>query len=68
MGRSEWCDNAPSFSIGGIILSIFILSWGIVWLGNDLGWWEFQFPFWPVIMIIIGLVILLREVQKSMQR
>ncbi len=30
---------------GGIVLSVLLLSWGITWLGNDLGWWSIVFPF-----------------------
>lgn len=61
----EYMTKACSMSIGGILLALFILSWGIVWLGNDLGWWNISFPFWPVIVIIIGIAILLHEVRKS---
>lgn len=62
---NEYIAKAGSMSIGGILLALFILAWGIVWLGNDLGWWKISFPFWPVIVIIIGIAILLHEVRKS---
>ncbi|PKL60243.1 MAG: hypothetical protein CVV33_03680 [Methanomicrobiales archaeon HGW-Methanomicrobiales-4] len=64
MEDNMWC-KANSYSIGGVLLALFILSWGIVWLGNDLGWWNLQFPFWPIVVIIIGLAILLHELRKS---
>jgi hypothetical protein len=50
-------------SIGGLLLALFIISWGIVWLGNDLKWWTFVFPFWPVVIILIGLGILIHELK-----
>ena len=54
-----------SSSIGTILLAILILAWGIVWLGNDSGWWNISFPFWPILVILIALGILLHEVRKG---
>lgn len=51
-------------SIGGFVLGIFIISWGIVWLGNDMGYWNVSFPFWPIIVILAGIVILLHGLKK----
>ncbi|WP_181391452.1 LiaF transmembrane domain-containing protein [Methanospirillum stamsii] len=51
-------------SIGGLVLGIFIISWGIVWLGNDMGYWNVSFPFWPIIVILAGVVILLHGLKK----
>ena len=53
MSDEMWCKS-KSCSIGWILLAVFILAWGIVWLGNDSGWWNVKFPFWPVIVILIG--------------
>lgn len=55
-------------SIGGIVLGIFIISWGIVWLGNDMGLWNLDFPFWPVIIILAGVVIILHEIKKTIKK
>jgi len=63
MHDHEW-KKSKSASIGGIVLAAFILAWGTVWLGNDLGWWKIDFPFWPVVAIMIGLAILLAEIRK----
>lgn len=65
MDDKMWCKS--SYSIGGILLAVLILAWGTVWLGNDLGYWNIKFPFWPVIVILIGLAILLHEVRKTFQ-
>lgn len=64
MHDHNWTKSS-SMSVGGIILAIFILAWGMVWLGNDLGWWRIDFPFWPVVAIMIGLAILLHELRKG---
>ena len=63
MHDHNWTKEG-SISVGGIVLAIFILAWGTVWLGNDLGWWKIDFPFWPVVAIMIGLAILLQELRK----
>jgi hypothetical protein len=60
------CYNSKNqVRIGVLALSLFILAWGIVWMGNDLGWWHISFPFWPVVVILIGLVILISELRKT---
>ena len=51
--------------IGGLIFGLFILTWGAIWLGNDLGWWQLEFPFWPILIISIGLAVLLGEIKKA---
>jgi len=51
-------------SIGELMVGLFILTWGIVWLGNDLGWWAIPFPLWPVILILISVAIFLSIVKK----
>jgi hypothetical protein len=62
MHDNNW--TKASMSVGGVVLALFILAWGMVWLGNDLGWWKIDFPFWPVVAIMIGLAILLSELRK----
>jgi hypothetical protein len=43
----------------GLLIGLFVISWGIIWLGNDLGWWNIPFPFWPIILILFGLHFIL---------
>jgi len=54
-------------SVGVVVFGIFILCWGLVWLGNDMGWWNLSFPFWPVIVILTGIMILLYELKKTVR-
>jgi hypothetical protein len=49
------------FSFSGIILAAFIISWGFIVVLNDYGVLDFQFPFWPAVIIIISVAILLQE-------
>ncbi len=46
------------------ILAAFVLAGGIIWLGNDLGWWQIALPFWPIAVIFVGLVILISAIRK----
>jgi len=55
-------------SIGVVVIGLFILCWGIVWLGNDIGLWNFSFTFWPVIVILTGIVILMNELKKAVSK
>jgi hypothetical protein len=50
--RRRW-DN----SFWGIVL----LLLGFFWLGNNLHWFRIHIPFWPVILIVIGLYLLLDQ-------
>jgi uncharacterized membrane protein YcjF (UPF0283 family) len=61
---SKTYTHKSRFSVGGIFIGLFILAWGVVWLGNDLAWWSIPFPFWPIIIILIGIAVLLDEMKK----
>lgn len=54
--------------VGGLLIGIFVIAWGIIWLGNDLGWWQMPFPFWPIVIILFGLAILLGEIKKGLRK
>ena len=51
--------------IGGAIFALFLLSWGVTWFGNSLGYWQVEFPFWPVAIILIAVGILVSVVKKA---
>lgn len=48
-------------SVGTLMIAMLILSWGIVWLGNDLGWWQMAFPIIPILLIIMGLSLMVNQ-------
>ncbi len=50
----------------GIVFWLFVLIWGIIWLGNEMTWWAMNFPFWPVLVIVIALGFLFKAIKKSM--
>jgi len=63
-GFSCGTHRKQKIGISGLIISLFIFAWGITWLGNDLGWWKFEFPFWPIVIILIAMAILFNEIKK----
>jgi hypothetical protein len=46
------------------VIGLIILVSSGIWLGKELGWWHFDFPFWPVIAIWIGFAILVSAIRK----
>jgi len=58
-------NKSRNASIGMLVIAIFLICWGLVWFGNDLGWWSINFPFWPFIVILVGLAIIIHELIKK---
>lgn len=50
----------------GIVFGIVIVSAGVVGLGNELHWWNLVVPWWPIILIALGLWILLGAVERKL--
>jgi|GEM_PF-6590912 len=50
------------FSVGWMMIAMLLSAWGIVWLGNDLGWWNTPFPIIPIILIVIGLSMIINQI------
>jgi hypothetical protein len=44
------------------MISLMVLVWGIIWLGNDLKWWDITFPLIPIIIVVIGLSMLINQI------
>ncbi len=53
-------DDAIFWGVIGFI----ILVSSFIWLGKEVGWWQFEFPFWPVIFIWIGIAIIISAARK----
>lgn len=52
----------------GLGFGLFLLIIGLIWLGNDLGWWMPALPLWPTILVVFGAVIVLSELLKAFKR
>ncbi len=63
----EWRFH-PGPSAGGIAFALFLLAWGVTWLGTELGMWSLEFPFVPAAIILIALAILFSELKKLFRK
>ncbi len=52
----------------GLGFGLFLFIIGLIWLGNDLGWWKPALPLWPTILVVFGGVIVLSELLKALKR
>jgi len=53
-------DDAIFWGVIGVI----ILISSLIWFGKEAGWWVFEFPFWPVIFIWIGIAVIISAIRK----
>lgn len=57
--------TSHTVSVAAVVVAIFFLVWGVTSLGNELGWWDTPFPFWPVIILLISLGIFLSIIKNA---
>ena len=50
---------------GKILLALVIIAFGVSDLGTSMGWWNFSIPFWPVVLILFGLWLLLHGIEQK---
>ncbi len=62
----EW-HHSKRINWGSILAGVAIFLIGLYWFGKELGWWSFEVPICPLIMIIIGVVIFLAAILKKLQ-
>ncbi|VVC02872.1 Uncharacterised protein [Candidatus Burarchaeum australiense] len=48
---------------GGIFFGVLIFLLGVVWLGNDMYWWNVNLPFIPLVVILVGLWMMSRKMR-----
>jgi len=56
-------DDAIFWAVIGTI----ILVSAFTWLGTESGWWEIEFPFWPVMFLWIGIAVIISAIRKFRQ-
>lgn len=44
-------------TVGAILLII-----GCLWLAKDLGWITVKIPFWPILLIVLGLAMVYKKI------
>jgi hypothetical protein len=52
----------------GIVFGLIVLALGLLWMGNEAGWWAINLPFWPLVVVIIGVFILFGSIKGLMYR
>jgi hypothetical protein len=56
------------FSMFGLVFGMLIVAWGIIEIGNNLGYWKLTLPLFPAIAVAFGLSIVLSEIRKMIER
>ncbi|MBU0661897.1 hypothetical protein KJ891_00390 [Candidatus Micrarchaeota archaeon] len=54
------CKHGPLF----LAFWVLVLLVGITWLGNEMGWWVFAFPFLPLLVILMAVKFLYHAFKK----
>jgi hypothetical protein len=42
---------------GKLVLGVLVLVIGLSWLGYDMGWWNFNLPWAPLAVTLVGLAM-----------
>jgi hypothetical protein len=60
---TETDESAPSGQRGRQLVGLVLIGLGLLFLANTLGWlaWWSWSQFWPVVLVVLGLAILLRR-------
>ncbi len=59
--EGECCheDGAGSIAVGLILIAL-----GLFFFGNEVGWWAYDLPIWPTILMAVGIIIAVTSVLK----
>ena len=64
--EKEWHYESHGSGFGGIIFGLIVLALGLIWMGNEAGWWAIDLPFWPLVVVVIGLFMFFGSLKKFM--
>ena len=53
-------NDAIFWAVIGIVVVLSALSG----LGTEAGWWDYDFPFWPVMFVWFGVCIVVESIRK----
>lgn len=48
-------SHSGSLKRSRLFWGLALIAGGIIWLGDQVGWFELDLPFWPTAMIVLGL-------------
>lgn len=62
-GEGEWKEfhGGMCFGVGFPCLGFFLLVIGIFWLLQSLGFITIEVPWWPIIIILLGIWLILKR-------
>lgn len=49
---------------GDSFLGFILIFGGLIWLGNRMNWYHFNIPFWPALLIVLGIYMLISSGRK----
>jgi hypothetical protein len=51
--------------LGHLVIAVILILLGVIWMGNEAGWWAaINIPFWPAVIVLIGLAMLFGYIEK----
>jgi len=53
-------NDAIFWAVIGVVIVLSALSG----LGTEAGWWAYDFPFWPVMFVWVGVCIVVESIRK----
>jgi uncharacterized membrane protein YoaK (UPF0700 family) len=54
-----WHEHRMRGGIFRLWLGILLFVIGVGWLGNDLGWWSFNIPWAPIVLVLFAISLIL---------
>jgi hypothetical protein len=63
------CFGLPNGgAIAAVVIGLIIILWGVLMLGEQQGWWVGGFPFWIVIIVVIGVLMIAGAIYRMQKR
>ena len=62
-----WHQHRRRMGVFRLLLGFLLLVLGLVWLGNDWGWWNLNIPWGPLIVVLLGIGLILGSILRFMR-
>ena len=62
--QNKYMKKEPFFHSTKLTLAIFLVILGLFILATEMGWIDREFPFWPVVLISLGVFVAAGELSK----